>query len=77
MTVSEAVLAMEQGAAVVFCHPWYTRGKEVVFPRIAEIAEQRDRYGRSMTVAILYESERCRHHVQPEYLRRAEEDERA
>ena len=32
MTVDEAILAKEQGAAVVFCHPWYTRGSsECVF----------------------------------------------
>lgn len=74
MTVDEAILAKEQGTAVVFCHPWYTRGREVTYPRIADIVHKRDEYGRKLTTAVLYVNERCTQHVQPKFLRRAEDD---
>lgn len=74
MTVNEAILAKEQGAAVVFCHPWYTRGREVIYPRIADIVQKQDSNGRELTAAVLYVNERCAQHVQPEFLRRAEDE---
>lgn len=74
MTVDEAILAKEQGAAVVFCHPWYTRGREVVYPRIADIVHKRDGYGHELTTAVLYVNEHCTQHVQPKFLRRVEEN---
>lgn len=77
MTVDEAILAKEQGAAVVFCHPWYTRGREVIYPRIADIVQKQDSNGRELTAAVLYVNERCTQHVQPEFLRRVENDSRA
>lgn len=74
MTVDEAILAKEQGAAVVFCHPWYTRGKEVVFSHITDIVQKRDLCGRELTAAVLHVNGRCTQHVQPEFLRRAKDD---
>ena len=74
MTVDEAILAKEKGAAVVFCHPWYTRGKEVVFSHITDIVQKRDLYGREMTAAVLHVNGRCTQHVQPEFLRRVEKN---
>lgn len=74
MTVDEAILAKEQGAAVVFCHPWYTRGKEVVFSHITDIVQKRDLYGRKLTAAVLHVNERCIQQVQPEFLRRVEKN---
>ena len=74
MTVDEVILAKEQGAAVVFCHPWYTRGREVVFSHITDIVQKRDLYGRKLTAAVLHVNGRCTQHVQPEFLRRVEKN---
>ena len=74
MTVDEAILAKEQGAAVVFCHPWYTRGKEVVFSHITDIVQKRVLYGRKLTAAVLHVNDSCTQQVQPEFLRRVEKN---